>query len=255
MKKLNLGILILAITICTLLALSCNAGSSATIPATTTNVSTVGHHYFTESNEFTINITDDLNSSSERGYPFPSQFEGRFVSQEVVIDKRASNTEKTAFIFETDNGSKAYILIPKGIVDSVNMLPTKIYQINIALAAGWPFGYRLVINRETELVFAGISIESFDSRLTLEGLIPITANLSKILKDNYVDGSEDVFWDRKTNTEITFTLDGYSVVLHQGQSAMLGDYQITLLIARQIQYKPNVYDAGQNGVSYVIIRD
>jgi hypothetical protein len=85
-------------------------------------------------------------------------------------------------------------------------------------------------------------------------LIPITAIQSNLLTEHYIDGNKDVFWDRKTNTEISFTIDGNSINLHQGQSAVLDDFNITLLIARQIQYKPNVYDAGQNGISYLIAK-
>ena len=144
-----------AVSICALTAISCNAASPAIIPATTTQDSTARHQYFPELTEFAINITDDLNYTGERtGYPFPPAFQGKFVAQEVVIDKRASNAEKTALIFQIDTGAKAYILIPKGIIIAVNMVPNEIYQIKYDIVGGWPFAYRLIINQGNELVLA-----------------------------------------------------------------------------------------------------
>jgi hypothetical protein len=224
------------------------------------NNSTMGHSYYPELDEFTVSMTDDPNSRALiTSEPFPSPFQGRFVNREVLIDMRAGNypaliVEKTAFIFKTVTDAKAYLLVTKGVADSINLIPDEIYQIKYDILRGWPFAYRLILSKENELILAGISTGGFNSRLSLNGLIPVTTTQSKILTDNYIDGNKDVFWDRKINVEIAFNIGGNSINLHQGQSATLDNYKISLLIAREIKYKPNVYDAGQNGISYVVAR-
>jgi hypothetical protein len=53
-----------------------------------------------------------------------------------------------------------------------------------------------------------------------------------VLADHYWEG--DPCYGRFVNTEILFSHEGHAVTLHQGQSAMAGDYEIKLDIARTI---------------------
>jgi hypothetical protein len=232
--------------------------TSTTVPSTINGITltdvTIGHYYYPELSEFTVSVTDDPNSTvAITSYPFPSPFKGTYVNQQFVTDMRAS-IEKTAYIFKTDSNANAYLLITKGIADSISLVLGETYQITYDILRGWPFGYQLIITKADELVFSGISTGK-SSNPSLNGLIPITVTQSKVLTDNYVFGSDDSFWLKKTNTEITFTLNENSIALHQGQSATLGEYNITLLIARKIDYEPNVYDAGQNSLSYIIAKN
>jgi hypothetical protein len=245
-------VLILFVIPGALLISSCRSTPSTAASATSAGNSTIGHGYYPELNEFTVDITDDPISSGPRnGDPFTSPFQGAYLNREVVIDQR-SEIEKTALIFQTAAAGRAYVLIPRGMADNVKLVPGETYQIKYDIIHGWPFGYRLVINQGSALALAGVAMGSLDSEWSLNGLIPIMSTLSRIMAENYVDGPEDAFWARKTNVEVTFKIGENIVNLHQGQSTLLGNFEITLLIARQIQHKPNVYDANQNNFSYVI---
>ena len=51
-----------------------------------------------------------------------------------------------------------------------------------------------------------------------------------------------------------FSCNGKNITLHQGESAILGDYDVNLLVAREIQWVNPPTDAGQNGISYTIAK-
>jgi hypothetical protein len=224
------------------------------------------HNYFVELPEFTLRITDDPNNTQ----PFeakvsPVTMLATYVKQDTVIDMRESNSpwvlaKKTAYIFNntvanvTTSNNTTFLLIPPDIADNIELIPGEVYEINYQIQYGWPDVYRLIIYKDDNVIFAGLSDWSIDGRFNLNKLIPIKVKQNKVLTNHYIDGDDGDFYIRITNTEITFDLDGDSTNLHQGQSATLGDYDITLLIAREIEYKPNWYDVGQNCISYVIVK-
>ncbi len=54
--------------------------------------------------------------------------------------------------------------------------------------------------------------------------------------------------------EVTFSLVGERVVLHQGQSGSLGQFEVNLLVARSVEYSGRCMDAGINGFSFTVIK-
>ena len=242
---LKKGFLFILLFVFALMAISC---------CTSTNSDTIGHNYFPELTEFTFWITEDPNDVfGLPHYPLTPPIEARYLEQEIIIKKINIDTQLLAIEFTTiPNNAQLYLLIPSGVIDTLNLIPGEIYQIDYKFQYGWPSIYRLIINKGETVIFAGLADWFVDGTLNMNDMIPIQVNKNRVLEDNYIDGESDDFWERKTNTEIEFTLNGNSVILHQGESSSLGDYKVILLIALDIQYKPNWYDSGQNSISYVI---
>ena len=218
------------------------------------------HGYYKELTEFKFRITD-YPDDTEYFISFPSPITAKYVKQEEVIDERESNIpyfeiRKMAYIFtESSNNTQISVLIPLGVADDIKMIPGEIYKIEYQKQYGFPEGYSLyflTIQKGTNVIFLGLSDWDINYKYHLSDFLPIQASQTRVLSDHYIDG--DFGWLRMTNTEIMFVLDGESVKLHQGQSAGLGDYEITLLIAREVEYDPKAYDAGQKSISYVISR-
>jgi hypothetical protein len=222
------------------------------VSACTSNGSTTDDHgYYKEQTEFTLRVTDDP-SNVEPVELLPVVVQARYICKDTVVDKRESDSKKTAYIFETDTSDTVYLLIPPGIADNINLIPDERYQIDYQIQYGWPNIYRLIISMEDAVIFAGLSDWTVNGRLNMNELIPVKITQNRLLPNHYIDGESDGPWSRKTNVEITFTLNGNSVTLHQGQSSSLGEYEVKLLIAREIEYNPNWYDVGQNGISYIV---
>ncbi len=223
---------------------------------TSTTNNTIGHNYFPELPEFTFWLTEDPYKYNRLpDTPLSSPTEVKYLEKRIIDDKPDAYTQVTAYVFTTiPNDTKLYLIIPSGAHDTINLVPGETYQIDYFILFGWPNLYSLIINQGEPVIFEGLSAGAIDGRRSMNGTPTIRVNMSRVLEGNYIDGESDDFWDRKTNTEIEFTLDGNSVILHQGESSLLGDYKITLLIAREIEYKPNWYDYGQNSISYVISR-
>jgi hypothetical protein len=213
------------------------------------------HDYYPELTEFTYRITNypDVYTSDYMS-PIISPIIAEYVKQELSGPEQGG-VIYTEYIFKPVSGNAQMALrIPMGAADNISMVAGEEYKIDHVYYAGWPYIYHFIIYENESVIFLGITDWSINNRFYLSDFLPIKIEQTKILTNHYIIGGESDFWTRKTNTEITFTLDGKSVTLHQGQSAILGDYNITLLIAREIEYPPICYDCAQNGISYVISR-
>jgi len=222
------------------------------------------HNYYEELTEFKFRITDYPDDTeyliNNQYINYPSPIIAKYVKQEEVIDERESNIpyfeiHKMAYIFvESSNNTQISVLIPLGVADNIEMAPDEEYIIDYAIHPGWPDTYRLVIHKDQSVIFVGISDWDINSQFNLSDFLPVTVEETKILTDHYISGGKEDFWTRKTNTEIRFSLNGDPIYVHQGQSGTLGEYDITLLIARETEYRPMCYDCGKNSISYVISR-
>lgn len=242
---LKKGFLSILLSVFTLMAIS---------SCTSTNSDTIGHNYFPELPEFTFWLTEDpYNYNRLPETPLSSPIEVKYLEKRIIDDKKDAYTQVMGYVFTTiPNEIQLYLLIPSGVHDTINLIPGEVYQIDYRIQYGWPNLYRLIINKEETVIFAGLADWDVDGRLNMNDMTPIQVHKSRVLEDNYIDGESDDFWERKTNNEIEFTLNENSVILHQGESSSLVDYEVTLLIAREIQYKPNWFDYQQNSFSFVI---
>jgi Leucine-rich repeat (LRR) protein len=157
-----------------------------------------------------------------------------------------------AFRFKVvDSGSPMTLTVRSGYADRVHLVPDTTYRLIAHSVLGWPSTFGLVIKEDDDLVFLGLADWELDRTLSIGCLSPVRAEQVRILADHYREG--DSCYDRFTNTEIAFLHAGESVLLHQGQSATLGDYEINLEIARTIDHH-YCQDAGLNNISFTISR-
>lgn len=212
------------------------------------------HGYYKELPEFTFWLTEDPYKYNRLpDTPLSSPIEVKYIERNIIDNKPDAYTQVISYTFTTiPNSLKLYLIIPSGVHNAIKLTPGETYQIDYYILFGWPNQYRLVINKGEGVSFIGNFGWSPDIWLNPDNTTLFQVNKIGILDNNYIDGESSDFWERKTNTEIEFTLNENSVILHQGESSTLGDYDITLLIAREIQYKPGWYDVGQNCISYVI---
>lgn len=210
------------------------------------------HGYYKELTEFKFNIKN-FPDGTTAWIDYPSPILAKYIKQESFGPEYGITY--TTYIFQqTIDNTQIGLFIPLGAADNINMIPGEQYKIDYQIHPGWPSTYRLIIYTDDTVIFIGISDWSVNNNYYLTETMPIIIEQTKILTNHYHEGGKGDFWIRKTNTEIKFTLDTDSINLHQGQSMALGDYDITLHIAREIEYKPNWYDVGQNGISYVIVK-
>jgi hypothetical protein len=157
-----------------------------------------------------------------------------------------------AFRFETADAREPITLtVRSGYADQILLVPDTTYQLIAQTVPGWPDTFGLVIKEGDQLVFWGLTDWELDRTILLGCLAPVRAEQVRVLGNHFREGDSCYGWF--TNTEIAFSLDGASVVLHQGDTATLGDYDIHLAIARTIDhyYCP---DAGLNNISFTVSR-
>lgn len=168
----------------------------------------------------------------------------------------------TAFRFEVGANATRMDLSMTSGNESLRavLVPGTVYDITPVLHPGWPTVYGLAISHDGILDFAGISDYKPGSRfhvedeLGLPDLLPsFNAAQSAVLTDRYVETPSDTV-DRYTNDEIRFTLGDATAAMLQGESHVFGNYRLDLLVAQEIVYHPGVYDAGEIGFSYTLVR-
>ncbi|MFC1978174.1 leucine-rich repeat domain-containing protein [Chloroflexota bacterium] len=219
------------------------------------------HNYFPENNEFVFRVTganDAIYGVNQVNLSY-SGIQAKYTSQDILNDELDGAQQACVYRFETvDTGSQINILIPAEVSDDLKLTTGIVYRIVYQIQQGWPTAYGLVIMDRSEVVFAGITDWRVNGNIKIDDSFlpilspPIKIEQTKVLTDHFTEGSDS--FERITNTEVCFSISGKSITLHQGEAAMLDNYKIRLLIARETKYRPGVLDAGINGVSYTILR-
>jgi hypothetical protein len=232
-----------------------------TLAIVATSTACSKHTYFSEGTEFTYRFTDANNAPIGAIWPdprIPLIVQVKYLSKDIAGSRPYA---ETALYFEmVDKGSQLNLLMPSVIADRIELDSGIVYRIVAQVVHGWPTAYGLIISQGWEVIFIGIADSQAFPNITIDdeflpiSNLPMKVEKTRVLTNHYVDGDADTFFSRKTNTEITFSLDGKSVAMHQGELSLIGDYKISLLIAREVQYKRNVYDAGVNEISYTVNR-
>jgi Leucine-rich repeat (LRR) protein len=209
------------------------------------------HDYIPDSGVFKIEINNDKNAFNPMNCrPFLANFKSR---------------SGTTYNFEiVESQIPLSIKFPSEHNYDINLMPGMTYQI-VAQATG-PFGfcYGLIISQNYEIIFAGITDSQVYGDITVDdGFFPLThpsldVKISRILKDSLKDIDSKLAFTRITNLEIQFTLLDKTFYMHQGQSAMLGDYKIDLTSAcdydTRLKFNPGSIDGGPHGFSFVITK-
>ena len=221
--------------------------SASPPPAPTATVERLD--YYPEGNErpFRFQLLDS-NEQPLAIYPGPSRIVATYREQ---VPYRG-DFDGTAFVFGVDGAGDAVSLaIPAGYVGRVHLLPGTTYQIIAQTIVNWPDTFGLIIKQGEELIFQGISDWRLDASMTFACLSPVRVEQVGILLQRYREGEQ--CYGRFTNTQIQFSLGRDAATLHQGQSATIEDYEISLEVARIVDrfYCP---DAGAINVSYTVAK-
>lgn len=215
------------------------------------------HDFYPEKQQFTYSIFDPIGRNLAISKE-PLTIQAEYIDQYSVD---SSNGAWTAYRFlMTDTNMQISLLVPVDVADDIRLISGEVYQIISESYPGWPPTYGLIISRDADLLFVGIADWQLDGRINIDDAFfpisnqPITIKQTRILTDNYIEHKFGESICTTTNTEIIFSSNGKSVTLHQGESAILGDYDVNLLVAREIQWVNPPTDAGQNGISYTITR-
>lgn len=260
------GILLIAVTFSLVLLPACNSALPTTPTPETQSPLTAENqtssniepqvtdlHYFPEEPEFICNILgyDTGGSTANR-----ITFSGIYTS----FDTATPDGDWNAYHFEEATQGEIFVLLPASVKDKTLFTPGIEYSISYERQVGWPTVYGMIISEEADLVFAGITDWEINGIIDIDDEIfpalnqPIFVKQARVLADNYWESRWKNSVYRKTNTEITFSLNGESVTLHQGEPAILGAYYVKLLVARTTSWVNGPTDAGQNGISYIITR-
>jgi len=249
MKPLRYLVIILSVIITTT-PISCVSNIDGSVGTDESDISqSLSPAYYPEGPrfEFGIMIIGDKPSTST------ASLLGSYLQQSIFVKKEVSTYYFK--ILETDY--QIGVTIPVGIADNIKLVPDNKYQVvyNPIMSPDGMIACSLIILEESELVFAGITDLQIDEfTKTDSAFIPIKVELYRVLTDHFIERPHPC-WDKFTNTEIMFSLAGDSVTLHQGESAMLGGYEINLAIAREVQVNEICEHVGPaNGISYTISR-
>jgi len=160
-------------------------------------------------------------------------------------------------------GEPFTLVVSSGLSQPLNVIPGTVYDLVLETQSGWPSAYGLIIKQNGALVFQGLTDWKADGVVSTDGLSPIRASQTRVLTDHYMKSGNPCY-GKITNVEITFSFaserlalhQGQSsrVILHQGQSRRPGQYELTLLVARAIEYSDRCLDTGMNGISFTVSR-
>jgi hypothetical protein len=213
------------------------------------------HNYFYPANPSLALIKTEVNYNNRP----PLQV--RYISKQN-INQYTTSPYKISYDFETiDAHAPVSLWVSSENNTGIGFTPGMTYRIiNESMP---PVGNGIVICQGSEIVYANIMDFGFDGCIGIDNcfwpLAVPTFNVKqrRLLKDNYREINNDIEYIIKTNLEIEFLFGEKSFVLHQGQSATLGDYKIDLFLADAIhtQFKRDVVvDGVTNGFSFSFCR-
>jgi hypothetical protein len=215
------------------------------------------HDYYADKQQFTYGIFDPSGRSivdSEE----PQIITAKYIERAYA---NSSGKPQTAYHFEsTATNEQVTVIITALIADEIKLTSGEVYKIISEVYPGWPPTCGLIISQDGDLIFAGLSDWQLDGRINIDDAFfpisnqPVTIKQARVLTDHYFERRLGESICRMINTEMVFSCNGENVTLNQGESAILGDYDVNLLVAREIQWVHPPTDAGQNGISYTIAK-
>lgn len=207
------------------------------------------HDYFHESREFVCGL---------RGLDEPGVSRDRRMIHAVFLQHIPRMTDHRAYDdyrFDWPDMGQAFTLgIASGLSWPLSLIPGETYDLIVEFQPGWPCAYGLIIQQMGELVFQGLTHGRVDGVVSSDSRSPVKVSQTRLLEERYLK-SDWSCYGKITNVEVTFSLAGDRVVLHQGQSGRLGQYEVNLLVARSVEYSGRCLDAGINGFSFTVSRD
>ena len=158
---------------------------------------------------------------------------------DLIFDNQTEDSDSNAVVLNfTSNkdGLPWAFTIPTESIGAPPLVPGQSCTVTYAISDPEVPFYVLLIYHQDELVYGGIADTQFERRFQQAGYnLPFSIEQTDILDLHKSGGGR--CYASMVNAEYTFTLpDGESLKLNQGQSGKLGDYRITLPIARITDY-------------------
>jgi len=220
-----------------------------------------GSLYYKEDTEFKFVLKDTngefVSEYQNRSGEIIPTFEGEFVEKEDDTDQISYREQTSVFHFrDKDTGLGRNLFIPYSLSKDIICTPGINYRIYYQVMFGWPSVYCLIISQGNELVFIGITDWYIDGNISIDDSFfkfsnpPIRVVPGNRLSLRFINRD----YLRATNTEIEFFINEESAIMHQGETSVIGNYKINLMVARDIEYIYQVIDGGANSISYTITR-
>ncbi len=194
----------------------------------------VGGGKFSIKAKYISSKTSSINAFSGTTVSHYFDFEGSEI--EILYDDPRYNHK-----LELEPGTEIEIRFnTPSYVERLELEPGTEYEIYYSSKDYWGGSnpnYLLIICREGKTIFVAqlgpIHYNSFEDELAVSN--PPMMWQTVTLTDHYFQLADE--WDTKlTNVEMTFTIGGDSISLHQGETQILGDYEIVLGLAVEFKY-------------------
>jgi hypothetical protein len=202
---------------------------------------------------FTLTRADNRALTLCEGYQ-PCAFSATLLSRQAAAAGAAGSQPYggTDYLLQPADGSAPVALTVRGGYDKALALEDGVtYHFVAQVSRGWPDTHGLLVRQAGAVVYYGVS-DWYPGASQLAGcLAPVWLDGTRVLRERYLPGDGCV--DRITNLQVTFSSDGGSVTLHQGESATLDEYRIDLAIAVTVD-RVLCPDAGGNTISYTVSR-
>lgn len=208
--------------------------------------------FFEAGPEFWLDVVEPRSATNEillENWP-------RWVGTATYVGEDEPQSEREVRLrFELENlDDPLVVALSRVDGERISLRQGSAYDVAIQVLHGWPSTFGLMIGEGDELVFEGVSDWQLGKQISVGTLSPFEVRQERMLEDHFQ--RPEACWEQITNTEIGFTLGESSLTLHQGESGVLGAYEIRLAVAREVEYsKTNTcLDAGLNQISYSISR-
>lgn len=188
--------------------------------------------YFNEAENFSFNFTgiDYPGNMDEKTY---LRFDAKYSGQNSLDSSSFFDTSLNFRQVQTD--APISILVTSKYASFIKLTPNHEYQITIQRIGFMNYDSDLMITENGQMIFLGVSGGYPAAGKTPFESSPIQITNRETLINHYKLNPTDCV-AKYTNTKLRFEANGEAVELHQGESGKLGNYEINLLIARDIQF-------------------
>lgn len=139
-----------------------------------------------------------------------------------------------------------------GIENVIPLTQGETYQISRQVRGGWPSSYGLIIQKNGELIFKGITDIDLKKYISIIDSSNLSVSLNKTLKRQ---NKTDMCGVKHTNITLKFKAGNDSVVLGQNESVQFKDWYLYVGLARKLDFSDNnCMDNGMNGISFTLVK-
>ncbi|MBC8346963.1 MAG: hypothetical protein ISR89_08690 [Candidatus Marinimicrobia bacterium] len=161
-------------------------------------------------------------------------------------------SENNNFDFLDLGNNDTVSFIISEIKKAIPLIKGETYKISRQIMHGWPSSYGLIIQKNGDLIFEGITDVELGNRISIIDSTNISVALNKTLKKQ---NKTDMCGVKHTNITLKFMDGNDSVVLGQNESAQFKDWNLYVGLARKLDYSDNgCLDNGMNRISFTLVK-